>query len=766
MKKHHCLSPSLRSPTLWAAILALSRLSSAQADYPALIQSSHPVAYYRLEEAAGAGTAIDSSDSHLDATISYSSDSGFPLLGQPGIDVSSFTFKRESASFVNIPYDPLLSPTGADGLHGAAFSAECWVQPSTQPGDYSVPLAMFGKYGTGAFGNASGWNFYQTPGPASSWNFNMKNGAFLSSGVTIQLLKWYHLAATFDGGTLVFYVDGVAVSQSAGITTYVANPGDFGQIGAGDNTGFLPFSGGVDEVAFYTNVLSAADILAHYQLGTNSFVAPPTPPSFVLEPSSQTNYAGTTTKLSVVVAGTPPLTYAWQRDGHAIPDATNSDYSFTTTFPQDDGAAFSVIVSNLLGSKTSDIAIIGVLTNIDISGPPFSITRSVGSHAAFRVGAGGAVPLTYQWSRNGTPIAKETNATLKLPHVQLTNDADSYSVLVTNPFLSTNMAATLAVTARSVNVPLTDTYGQLVAAYNPVAYYRLNDDASGGVVDAVGSFDGAFADTGTFTYQTAPGIPGATDTAMGISDGAIVTIPYALELNPDGDWSDEIWFNPASLGTDSSDYRVILSSEYNLFPNPYHGFYIYQVPNGTIAFVPQPGNQFIIGGPNDPANANTLVPGKWYHLVVTKTADAFTVYINGEARASFPVPGSGFIQNGINGDKAVEGGDTVIGRRTDGAFNAFSGVVDEVAIYDYALSPEQISVHYLNTPQLSHIPVSGGFRLRWPAGTLQSATSVEGPYADVTTGIASDTGGNSSYYVRTDFLAEGPRAYYRVVLKP
>ena len=209
-----------------------------------------------------------------------------------------------------------------------------------------------------------------------------------------------------------------------------------------------------------------------------------------------------------------------------------------------------------------------------------------------------------------------------------------------------------------------------------------------------------------------------------------MTIPYALELNPDGDWSDEIWFKPATLGVDGGDYRIILSSEYNLFPNPYHGFYIYQEPAGTVAFVPQPGNQFISSGPNDPAHGNILVPGKWYHLVVTKTDAAFTVYINGEARTSFPVPGSGFIQNGINGDPLLEGGATVIGRRTDGSFNPFDGTVDEAAVYDYALSPAQIRAHYANVPTLK-VSTTPSLTLTWPVGTLQRADTVSGTYTDV-----------------------------------
>src|ERR1035437_381213 len=44
-----------------------------------------------------------------------------------------------------------------------------------------------------------------------------------------------------------------AAGLLGGWTTYLADNGADGQIGAGDNVNFLPFDGGVDEVAFYTN---------------------------------------------------------------------------------------------------------------------------------------------------------------------------------------------------------------------------------------------------------------------------------------------------------------------------------------------------------------------------------------------------------------------------------------------------------------------------------------------------------------------------------
>ncbi|HTI69373.1 MAG TPA: LamG-like jellyroll fold domain-containing protein [Candidatus Limnocylindria bacterium] len=749
-------------PVLLAAALLMGA-SGAQASYPDLILTSHPVAYYRLEEAADAVTAVDSTDNHFDGTYVYGQDPlsvTYPQLGQPGIDINSALFKISTpTSFVDLPYQPDMSPTLPDGLHGGPFSVECWAEPTTQPSDYSVPLSNFGAYSTGAYGNASGWNFYQTPGPSSSWNFNLKNGAFLGSGVTIELTKWYYLAATFDGSTAVFYVNGVQVGSQGGIAGYLSNPQYNAQIGAGDNTGFLPFAGGVDEVAFYTNVLSSADIAAHYAEGTNSFRAVATPPVFLQEPASLTNYAGFTVTFSSVVSGTAPLSYQWKRAGDPIPGATNSSYSFQAAYPGDDGATFSLTVTNSIGSANAGPVTLTVLTNLNILGAPFSIARNEGSYAAFRVGVTGAGPISYRWSKNSTPLSGETNATLWLPGVSLADDGATYAVTLTNPFVSTNLTATLNVHPRAATAPSTP-YSLLVAADHPVAYWRLDGAAdSAAAVDTAGSFDGTFFDTadggGVFSYQVPTGIPNDSDTALGISSGATVKVPYALELNPDGDWAVETWFSPASLGADGGDYRVILSSEYNLFPNPYHGWYIYQQPNGTIAFVPQPGNQFIIEGPNDPANNNVLVPGKWYHLVVTKDAAAFTVYINGEARGSFPVPGSGFIQNGINGDTTVEGGDFVIGKRTDGAFNPFSGTVDDTAVYNYSLPAAKILAHYLNSPRISIQQSGDKVVLSWAAGALQFSPAVNGTFTNLPAATSPYT-----------YTPDGLQGYFRLLIQP
>jgi hypothetical protein len=339
-----------------------------------------------------------------------------------------------------------------------------------------------------------------------------------------------------------------------------------------------------------------------------------------------------------------------------------------------------------------------------------------------------------------------------------------YSVLVTGPVISSNLPpVALNVQARTENVPLSG-YASIVAADKPVAYWRLDEPlGSSTAVDAVGTFDGTyttpFTTTGSFSYQVPTGIPKTTDPAIGLTNGAnaaagtgvSVQIPFAPELNSATAWSVEAWVMPYSLGLNGGDYRVVLSSEYNLYPNPYNGWYLYQQPNNTFAFVPQPANAFVVAG--------SIAAHQWYHLVVTDDGTNFMFYVNG-VLATAPYTTSGFTANGagINGDGTAgigSGlGNTVFGQRTDAAFNAFDGAVDEAAVYNYALTPKQVYDHYIVATLLTMEKSGTNAILSWPTGILQQSTSVTGPYTNV-------AGSPTSPY--TNAISKVQKAlYYRV----
>jgi hypothetical protein len=88
----------------------------------------------------------------------------------------------------------------------------------------------------------------------------------------------------------------------------------------------------------------------------------------------------------------------------------------------------------------------------------------------------------------------------------------------------------------------------------------------------------------------------------------------------------------------------------------------------------------------------------------------------------------------------------------------FLGTIDEVALYNYALSSNHVAAHYaigISSSVLigvQQIP-GGKIVLTWPYGTLQSATNVTGPYT------TTDVPGATSPFTNT---ISGPKRFFRV----
>ena len=122
----------------------------------------------------------------------------------------------------------------------------------------------------------------------------------------------------------------------------------------------------------------------------------------------------------------------------------------------DDGAAFTVAVSNSAGSVTSSGATLSVAapapaaTAPSITTQPASLSVGVGQTATFTVTAAGTAPLTYQWSKSGTAISGATAASYTTSATVSGDNNSTFSVTITNSAGSlTSSNATLTVTASS-----------------------------------------------------------------------------------------------------------------------------------------------------------------------------------------------------------------------------------------------------------------------------------------------------------------------------
>ncbi len=85
-----------------------------------------------------------------------------------------------------------------------------------------------------------------------------------------------------------------------------------------------------------------------------------TAPSITTQPRDVTVAAGQTATFTVSAAGTATLQYQWMRDGTAIGGATAASHTTPALSAADNGATFSVQVSNSAGSVTSNLATLTV----------------------------------------------------------------------------------------------------------------------------------------------------------------------------------------------------------------------------------------------------------------------------------------------------------------------------------------------------------------------------------------------------------------------
>ena len=98
-------------------------------------------------------------------------------------------------------------------------------------------------------------------------------------------------------------------------------------------------------------------------------------PSIGSQPASRTVTAGQTSSFSISVSGTAPFTYQWKKNGAAIGGATSSSYTTPAATTSDNGAQFTVTVSNSVGSVTSNPATLTVnATTLLLSVNPGSLS--------------------------------------------------------------------------------------------------------------------------------------------------------------------------------------------------------------------------------------------------------------------------------------------------------------------------------------------------------------------------------------------------------
>ena len=201
-------------------------------------------------------------------------------------------------------------------------------------------------------------------------------------------------------------------------------------------------------------------------------------PSITGQPFAKTVTAGQTATFSVEATGTSPLRYQWKKNGTNIDGATTSSYTTPATSMDDNGAEYSVEVSNDVGNASSSVGILTVTTKPAITTQPAAQTVIAGQTATFTVEAAGTPTLRYQWKKGGTNIEGATGSSYTTPATQLADSGAEYSVEVSND----------VGTVTSEVVILTVTMGPVIAK-EPAALTVNPGDKATFSVEATGTPD-------------------------------------------------------------------------------------------------------------------------------------------------------------------------------------------------------------------------------------------------------------------------------------
>src|SRR6202166_1316463 len=225
-------------------------------------------------------------------------------------------------------------------------------------------------------------------------------------------------------------------------------------------------------------------------------------PMITAQPTPQTVTAGQTATFSVTATAHSQLNYQWQKNGMVISGATAASYSTPATTTADNDATFLVVVSNRLGSTTSNAAMLTVNpapVAPTITAQPANQTVTAGQTATFTVAATGTAPAGYQWQKNGAAISGATSASYTTPAATSTDNGATFIVVVSNSVgNATSNAAMLTVnpapvaptiTAQPVNQTVTAgqtaTFTVAATGTAPVGYqWQKNGAAISGATSA------------------------------------------------------------------------------------------------------------------------------------------------------------------------------------------------------------------------------------------------------------------------------------------
>jgi hypothetical protein len=601
-----------------------------------------------------------------------------------------------SSSYVQLPDNIFPYPTSGSGSQ--SFTFETWFQTSSNG-------VLVGQQDVAPFNNPNAGSapglYVGTDGKLYAQMFNGSSINPLASTNSVNDGFFHHAAVTYDGTSMTLYLDGVLVGSQ--VLPQAGYSSDYKyQLGTGytagwpgGNNGWFTFTGIIDEPALYNRALSPAEIQTIYTAGTSGKSKPPG-------------------------ASSPPgLVAWWPGDGDAEdmiggnngimqPGATLAPGRAGQAFDFDgNGGRIQVVTPsaslNLRGALTID-AWIMPSTNA-MSSEETIVRNGLNTDELYALYCSPQGALSFEWY-DGSSFQEISSRTLLIPsnqwnYVTVTKTDTNTVHLYLN---GREVAQGIATSPTSANPNTlcigssqpdhggqdfqglvdevrifnrTLSAGEIQTNYNNATGGDCDDSSVSSPSGLIGWWpgDGDASDLWSTNNGTlvngATFAPGGIGECFSLSGSNYVQIGASpsLDMSNALSFSFEAWVYPTGP---SGGTFVSKENEYAIGENA-NGMIQWRFANNNFNWAWYTNGFFI------PTN-------QWTHVAVVY--DQGTVYTYANARLVSKTPGSGPIENFAPGQNDFRIG----ARQQTGEY--FQGLIDEVSIYNQALSMPEIQTIY------------------------------------------------------------------------